>query len=76
MLNISRQIYVKNMKIEPKLRPRLSGMSELSQKNAKALLWIFWEASSESWKCAPKKLKTNPLKLIPNSYLCKKIILR
>jgi hypothetical protein len=51
-------------------------MSELSQKNAKALLWIFWEASSESWKCAPKKLKTNPLKLIPNSYLCKKIILR
>ena len=56
MLNISRQIYVKNMKIEPKLRPKLSGMFELSQKKAKVLVWIFWEASSESWKCAPKKL--------------------
>jgi len=38
------------------LRPRLSGMFELSQKKAKVLVWIFWEASSESWKCAPKKL--------------------
>jgi hypothetical protein len=70
------QIYGKKVVLRTELRPRLSGMSELSQKNAKALLWIFWEASSESWKCAPKKLKTNPLKLIPNSYLCKKIILR
>jgi len=66
------QIYGKKVVLRTELRPRLSGMSELSQKNAKALLWIFWEASSESWKCAPKKLKTNPLKLIPNSYLCKK----
>ena len=66
----------KKVVLRTELRPRLSGMSELSQKNAKALLWIFWEASSESWKCAPKKLKTNPLKLIPNTYLCKKIILR
>ena len=66
----------KKVVLRTELRPRLSGMSELSQKNAKALLWIFWEASSESWKCAPKKLKTNPLKLIPNSYLCEKIILR
>jgi hypothetical protein len=70
------QIYGKKVVLRTELRPRLSGMSELSQKNAKALLWIFWEASSESWKCAPKKLKTNPLKLIPNSYLCEKIILR
>ena len=37
MLNISGQIYVKNMKIEPKLRPRLSGMFELSQKKRR-----FW----------------------------------
>lgn len=66
------QIYGKKVVLRTELRPRLSGMFELSQKNAKDLLWIFWEASSESWKCAPKKLKTNPEKLIANSYLCKK----
>ena len=42
MINISRQIYVKNMKIEPKLRPRLSGMFELSKKKRR-----FWEATEK-----------------------------
>lgn len=30
------------------------------------------KAGAEGGNWRPKKLKTNPLKLIPNSYLCKK----
>ena len=50
MLNISGQIYVKNMKIEPKLRPRLSDMFELSQKKRRFWFGFFGKRVAKAGK--------------------------
>ncbi|GAB1347262.1 hypothetical protein MASR1M104_21610 [Cloacibacterium normanense] len=60
MINISGQIYVKNVKIKPKLRPRLSGMFELSQKNRRFWVGFFGKRVAKAGNVRQKNYKLIP----------------